>query len=85
MERERTATFYVSGQKLIHPNYSIIDLMDNDGPNKRPGLNIQNLYVSVLAASINRFPPHCERQDSALVTSKDVLQDWRGGRTVPQL
>ena len=58
MERERTATFYNFGQKFTHPEYSMIDLVDDDSSDKRPGLKIQNLDVSVLTTSVDRFSPY---------------------------
>ena len=59
--------------------------MDDDSPDKCSCLEIQNLDESVLAASIDRFPPHCDRQDGTLVTLEGILQDRGGRRAIPQL
>jgi len=63
----------------------MIYFVDDDSPDKRSGLEIQNLDISVLTTSIDRFSSHRDGQNGALVTLEGVLQDRRGGRAIPQL
>jgi len=53
----------------------MIDLVDDDSPDKRSGLKIQNLDASILTTSIDRFSPYYDGQNSALITLECVLQD----------
>jgi len=63
----------------------MVYFVDDDSPDKRSGLKVQNLDVSVLTTSIDRFSPHRDGQNCTLITLEGVLQDRRGGRAIPQL
>lgn len=69
----------------MHVGNVLTNLLDYDGPNKCPGLEIENLNVSFLTPRKDSIAHNREGQDRAMITFKGMLWYRTGGGARPYL